>query len=133
MTMTKDDDNITDNAEYLAAAEVKRAKEALAKAEASLAAARAKVARRAKVCADLRASVKLARAAMIAMLEARDDAAGLIPEEDMRTAPGRLDFWTDDDRSALWGDLLIAAENIEDAEEAAIALAEHIEKNGENI
>jgi hypothetical protein len=124
--MTTEDDNITDEAECLAAVEVRLAEEALAKAQASLAAARAKVARRAKVCADLRAAAQLVRDALCDALNAREESLELIDTDG-------TGFWDDDDRNGHWTDLLEAADNAYDAEKAAIALAEHIEKNGENI
>jgi len=113
--------------------EVRLAEEALANAREALAAVRRVSAFRAKVCADLRTAARLAREAMCAMLEARDDSFDLIPERDKRPADEGVTFFEDDDRSKLWNDLLVAAENIEDAEDAALALAEHIEKNGANI
>ena len=127
----REDDKHTNAEEDHARVEVRLAEEALANAREALAAVQRVSAFRAKVCADLRTAARLAREAMCAMLEARDDSFDLIPE-DKRPTNENVTFFEDDDRSKLWNDLLVAAEN-NDAEDAALALAEHIEKNGVNF
>lgn len=128
-----EDDKHTNAEEDYARVEVRLAEEALAKARDTLAAVQRVSAFRAKVCAELLAAAKLAHEAMCAILDARDNSFDLIPEDDKNPADGGISFFEDDDRSKLWGDLLVAAENIEDAKRAAIALAAHIEKNGANL